>query len=266
MRLHKHRFVRAISAFSFTALTVILVGALAPKVCAETVSGLETVSSNFGEKHRQISLSKQVESVNTKRSFRDALVQRISNLQQSMPILEESLRQLDLEIEQMEAEAHMLQAEIEYDERQRSLTAIDAWCDAHGVDYEAVECAVFSNQERFVWPIPGYSVITSDFGSGHRGIDISGYEIFGEPITAARGGTVTHSGWLNSYGYCVFIDHGDGFSTRYAHASALACDKGDIVLPGETIAYVGSTGYSTGPHLHFEVIKNGVLQNPFDYY
>ena len=63
----------------------------------------------------------------------------------------------------------------------------------------------------------------------------------------------------------VFIDHGDGFSTRYAHASKLSCAVGDIVQPGETIAYVGSTGYSTGPHLHFEVIKNGVLQNPLDY-
>ena len=266
MRLHKHRFVRAISAFSITALTVILVGALAPKVRAETVSGLETVSSNFGENNQQTILSEYMELLIVKRDFRDTLVQRISNLHQNMPALENSLRQLDQEIDLLEKEVLVLQAEAEHDERQRSLTAIEAWCVAHDAEYEAVECAAFSMYDRFEWPAPGFSLITSEFGNGHRGIDISGYEIFGKPIAAAKRGTVTYSGWMGSYGYCVFIDHGDGFSTRYAHASELTCAEGDIVLPGETIAYVGSTGYSTGPHLHFEILYDGVLQDPSIYY
>ncbi len=265
MRLLKHSFVRAVSAFSVTALSVILIGVLSPKVCAETVPGQGTVSSNFGENGAFSALEALTEAVESKRIFRDALAERLEGLQQSMPVLEESLRLLDGELEQLEAELFACREEAEYLDRIASIAAIDAWCDAHGETYQAVECASFSLPDRFEWPAPGYSVITCDFGSGHRGIDISGYGINGKPIAAAKGGTVAFSGWLNSYGYCVFLDHGNGLSTRYAHASALACSKGDIVLPGQTVAYVGSTGYSTGPHLHFEVLKNGVLQDPFDY-
>ena len=100
----------------------------------------------------------------------------------------------------------------------------------------------------------------------HRGIDIAGGGIYGKPIVAADGGKVIYSDWMDSYGYCVFIDHGNGYSTRYAHASALACSVGDTVSPGQTIAYVGSTGNSTGPHLHFEVIYYGSTTNPFNYF
>ena len=95
---------------------------------------------------------------------------------------------------------------------------------------------------------------------------IAGSGIYGEPIVAAAGGTVAYSGWMDSYGYCVFIDHGGGYSTRYAHASALACSAGDTVSAGQTIAYVGSTGNSTGPHLHFEVLQSGSTTNPFEYF
>lgn len=264
--MHKHGIVRAISAFSFTALSVILIGAISPKVCAETVSGSETVSSNFGENKRREQIETLAEETETKRLFRDRLVQRMQELQQNMPVLENSLRQLDVEIAQMEQALSVLQAEDASVQRQRSAAAIAAWCDAHGVENDVIECASFSLDDRFAWPAEGYSTITCDFGDGHRGIDISGHAIYGTPITAASGGIVTHSGWMGSYGYCVFIDHGDGFSTRYAHACELSCQKGDTVLPGQTIAYVGSTGYSTGPHLHFEVLYNGVLQDPFDFY
>ena len=89
----------------------------------------------------------------------------------------------------------------------------------------------------FVWPMPGYTYITCYYGDGgHRGIDIAGGGIYGKPIVAADGGKVIYSDWMDSYGYCVFIDHGNGYSTRYAHASALACSVGDTVSPGQTIA------------------------------
>ena len=81
----------------------------------------------------------------------------------------------------------------------------------------------------FVWPMPGYTYITCYYGDGgHRGIDIAGGGIYGKPIVAADGGKVIYSAWMDSYGYCVFIDHGNGYSTRYAHASALACS---VVIP-----------------------------------
>ena len=113
-------------------------------------------------------------------------------------------------------------------------------------------------------PISG--IITCRFGNrgyGHRGLDIAAST--GTPIKAAAAGTVTTSGWNNSYGYMVIISHGNGVQTVYAHASQLIAKVGQTVSQGQVIAKVGSTGNSTGPHLHFEVRVNGVLQNPQNY-
>lgn len=84
----------------------------------------------------------------------------------------------------------------------------------------------------------------------------------GSSIKAADGGTVIYSGYYGSYGYLIEIDHGGGFTTRYAHCSELLVSKGEKVYQGQVIAKVGSTGYSTGPHLHFEVRKYGTTLNP----
>ncbi len=119
----------------------------------------------------------------------------------------------------------------------------------------------------FVWPMPGYTYLTCYFGEGgHRGIDIAGGDIYGKSIVAADSGTVLYAGWNDSYGYCVFIDHGNGYETRYAHMSALGTETGAAVEQGQIIGYVGSTGNSTGPHLHFEVISGGSLTNPMGYF
>lgn len=119
----------------------------------------------------------------------------------------------------------------------------------------------------FIWPMPGYTYLTCYFGEdGHRGIDIAGGDIYGKPIVAADGGTVTYAGWNDSYGYCVFMDHGNGYETRYAHMSALGTETGATVEQGEILGYVGSTGYSTGPHLHFEVIYADGLTDPMGYF
>ena len=119
----------------------------------------------------------------------------------------------------------------------------------------------------FIWPMPGYTYLTCYFGEGgHRGIDIAGGDIYGKSIVAADGGTVLYAGWNDSYGYCVFIDHGNGYETRYAHMSALGTETGAAVEQGQIIGYVGSTGNSTGPHLHFEVISGGSLTNPMGYF
>ena len=97
----------------------------------------------------------------------------------------------------------------------------------------------------------------------HTGIDIGAGS--GTDILAANAGTVITAGWNNSYGYMVMIDHGGGIVTLYAHASKLLVSTGNVVARGQTIAKVGSTGMSTGPHLHFEVRLNGVYKNPLDY-
>lgn len=97
----------------------------------------------------------------------------------------------------------------------------------------------------------------------HSGIDFSAPS--GTPIYATGPGIVTKSGWGSGYGNYVEIDHGNGYMTRYAHASRLNVSVGDRVNAGEHIANVGCTGRCTGPHLHFEVVKSGQRQNPSTY-
>ncbi len=127
----------------------------------------------------------------------------------------------------------------------------------------------------FTWPVPGKYTITSPYGtrkdpitkkkSMHTGIDIAAGT--GVPIVAANSGTVIVSGWSSKgYGNYIVIDHGGGRSTLYAHQSRLAVKKGAYVTKGQTIGYVGSTGWSTGPHLHFEVLINGDDVNPMNYF
>ena len=116
-----------------------------------------------------------------------------------------------------------------------------------------------------VWPCDG--VVVSGFGMRwgrmHEGIDIGcGY---GTPNRAAASGTVIYSGWLGGYGNLVVVDHGNGLSTAYAHASSLLVGVGQSVSQGETVSLVGSTGNSSGPHLHFEVRVNGEAVDPLYY-
>ncbi len=118
----------------------------------------------------------------------------------------------------------------------------------------------------FINPLPG-SYISSRFGSRsggfHLGQDMA--KSAGSSIKAADGGTVTYAGWSGSYGYMVDIDHGGGFTTRYAHCSKILVSVGEKVYQGKVIAAVGSTGVASGPHLHFEVRKYGSVVNPSSY-
>ena len=125
----------------------------------------------------------------------------------------------------------------------------------------------------FVWPCPSSRRITSGFGprtqpvpgasTNHKGIDIGAAH--GSSIVAAAGGRVTTSTYSGSAGNYIVISHGNGLSTVYMHCSALYVSAGDVVSAGQSIAAVGSTGFSTGPHLHFGVIKNGAYVNPRNY-
>ncbi len=126
------------------------------------------------------------------------------------------------------------------------------------------------NKGKMKWPCPGNTTITSQFGNRlhpilkvyklHTGIDIAAN--YGANIVAAQDGKVIVAGWQNGYGNTVIIDHGGKIATLYAHCSKLLVKVGDKVKAGDVIAKVGSTGWSTGPHLHFEIIKDGSPINP----
>lgn len=137
----------------------------------------------------------------------------------------------------------------------------------------------------YVWPVPGFYYISSEwiedrYTYNHGGIDIAGGGIMGATVVAADGGTVIASyngcphnwgknascGCGGGYGNYVMIDHGNGKMTVYAHMTNTVVSTGQSVSKGQTIGYVGSTGYSTGPHLHFECRYNGVKYNPMDEY
>ena len=125
----------------------------------------------------------------------------------------------------------------------------------------------------FHWPAPSYIAITSEFGwrsdpftgykAYHNGVDMAAAK--GTPIVAAYDGIVVDAGYNGSMGNYVIMDHGTGLYTIYMHASKLYVSADDVVAGGETIAAVGSTGRSTGPHLHFSVRLNGLYVSPWDY-
>ncbi len=117
----------------------------------------------------------------------------------------------------------------------------------------------------FIWPCDG--VVVSGFGLRwgrmHEGVDIGC--AYGTPNRAAASGTVIYSGWHGGYGNLIVVDHGNGLSTAYAHASSLLVGIGQSVSQGDTVSLVGSTGNSSGPHLHFEVRVNGQAVDPLFY-
>jgi LysM repeat protein len=119
---------------------------------------------------------------------------------------------------------------------------------------------------RLSWPSAG--IVTSNFGwrwfRMHSGMDVAAP--VGTPIRAAKEGRVVYSGWMGGYGYAVDVQHGNGIVTRYAHCSELHVRVGQTVHRGEVLAAMGSTGHSTGPHLHFEVHVNGEPVNPRGYF
>ena len=117
----------------------------------------------------------------------------------------------------------------------------------------------------FIWPVNGpvVSPFGMRWGRMHTGIDIG--VSYGTPIHAAASGQVIYAGWMEGYGNLVFIDHGRGISTGYAHQSGIAVSNGQSVTQGQVIGYVGCTGHCFGPHLHFEVRVNGTPVDPLGY-
>ena len=131
--------------------------------------------------------------------------------------------------------------------------------------------SVASEIAGWVNPLPSYYGVTNPFGwagawdgAYHNGIDLGASN--GANIYAAGPGTVTYVGWYGSGGQAVIISHGNGVRTIYMHMSGYACTQGQSVDAGTLIGYVGMTGYTTGPHLHFQIEINGTPVNPRTYY
>ncbi len=114
----------------------------------------------------------------------------------------------------------------------------------------------------FAWPIVG--AVTQNYSAGHRAIDIGAP--YGSQVYASRAGVVVHAGWSETgYGYTLIIDHGDGYRTLYSHLKGTWVSKGQKVACGQLIGEVGSTGNSSGPHVHFEIRLNNARLNPLEY-
>lgn len=134
--------------------------------------------------------------------------------------------------------------------------SVAAGCDTSGV--------VVYGSGYFMWPADNHRISGNNYWSGHLGIDIAAAP--GAPVYAADSGVVVYSAWIGGgYGYMVMIDHSNGYHTLYAHNSSLLARCGSAVSKGQVIALAGSTGNSTGSHLHFEIRYGGMFVNPLDY-
>ena len=160
--------------------------------------------------------------------------------------------------------ASVRRAKQEYLHEVNGLLAASAQLAARIQSSQAANPGVVSSS-GFIWPVSG--PVTSPFGwrwgRMHEGIDIA--VPTGTPVAAAASGRVIYAGWMGGYGNLVVIDHGGGLATAYGHNSAIAVANGSSVSQGQTISYAGSTGHSTGPHVHFEVRVNGSPVDPLGY-
>lgn len=162
------------------------------------------------------------------------------------------------ELDELEQDSALIEQRLKAEERRRAGLGPGQW----GGRYRLRWSGTFR--------LPCHGPITSGFGYRlhpilgrrrlHTGVDFAAP--MGAPIYAAAAGEVFHAGWLGGYGKCIIILHGDGISTLYGHCSVIEVETGSYVRRGQVIGRVGSTGFSTGPHLHFEVRKNGVPINP----
>jgi len=134
---------------------------------------------------------------------------------------------------------------------------------------ELINVKIVETVKPDLWPVVG--VITSDYGwrvmgrrrEFHTGIDIS--TPYGTPVVASADGRVIYAGWIRGYGKTVIVYHGYGFATLYAHLSDIKVNYSDRVVKGQIIGNVGTTGRAFGPHLHYELLKYGIRQNPIAY-
>ncbi len=200
--------------------------------------------------------------------------QEVERLELTAIINNLNAKQNEVMIASRSKEVYMSSLSSNIEEMQRQEAAMEEQSNQIERDILAAQRAVEYVGGELGWPLPGYYQITSNFGgradpitgawTTHGGTDIRAP--YGTSIVSANDGVVIFAGWHWSYGNYVIVDHGGGIATLYAHCSKLLVGKGQAVLRGDKVALVGSTGYSTGNHLHFEVRVNGVRKDAMTYY
>ncbi len=210
-------------------------------------------------------------------TLQDSLIAKQEELNQLVEGKEEELKQISADLgATQERLAQLKEAAAAAARKQEELARLakaQAEAQANAGSGGGAGAAVVSGNGMFTHPCPGYSRISSEFGwreapiagagNNHKGMDLAAPT--GTPIYAAAAGTVTTARYSSSAGNWVVINHGNGLQTYYMHASALYVSEGQSVSKGQNIAAVGSTGQSTGPHLHFQVMLNGTPVNPRNY-
>ncbi len=200
-------------------------------------------------------------------AIRAANQQEIDNFMKEIEAKDAAEAQADAKVQQIVAEQ---EAEMERIRQEKEEAARQGAPDPH----PEVELPSETSPSGYVWPVPGVYYITSPFGprsdvsyfggsSYHNGIDIGAAT--GTPCVAIADGVVTEASYAGGYGNLIVIDFGGGVSGYYGHLSGYAVSAGERVSAGQTVGYVGSTGISSGPHLHFGMLINGGWQNPMNY-
>ena len=210
----------------------------------------------------------KIEEINKQLAEKDENLKIIKNTQEKTLVALENARTIkNSYLEELTEEELEIQKQVE--EYNKKLDNIDSQM--------AILAMVNSDSEfiggEFLWPTPGNTYITSYYGMrfhpilhyyrSHNGIDIGAP--MGAPVVASNPGTIITASYVGSYGNVVMIDHGGGVVSNYAHGSKILVEVGQVVERGEIIMEVGSTGLSTGPHLHFEIKINGTFVNPLPY-
>jgi murein DD-endopeptidase MepM/ murein hydrolase activator NlpD len=210
---------------------------------------------------QESALSDQQSAQDQLKSQKSELDQQNASIETIMEQLKASETQYQSQLDTLDDQTSAIDSQIQQKE-----AALEAQLASQNYQYET--------GTGYCWPLPGHTYISSPFGARkaplagattyHNGVDIPAPS--GTSILAARGGVVVTSDYNSSYGNYVVISHGNGDSTLYAHMSKKAVSEGDSVSQGQVIGYVGTTGSSTGNHLHFEIRVGGSRQNPLNYF
>ena len=241
----------------------------------ELIDSLKEYITSLEDKQSRVLEIKDHERAELKKSetSRAELQKLFEESEKLLSEYEKTQKQYQKEIDENDSEIRKLNAEIKkyYEEERRRIE------EERRKNKNYVEPVV--DTSNFVWPVPGYSKITSYFGEktnrtrAHNGLDIAGSGVYGAPVVAVSSGTViavnsvvdANNQGGGGYGKYVMIAHGNKISTLYGHLSVVTVQKGQKVTKGQTIGNVGSTGFSTGPHLHFEVRIDNIRKDPLNY-
>lgn len=248
------------------------------KSLSDFVSRVETIREIT--EHDQEIIQEMVSLKQGVEASRNELVAYREEQQEARALVQTKQNEVNAKIAEKQSYIKSLESDIaKYDKLQKEAAAQEESL-KKSIAASASKGTVSSGQKRivysggvFCWPAPSYTYISSEFGyrvhpvygtkKYHSGMDMAAPG--GSPILAAANGTVKFAGWNGGYGNCVIIDHGGGIQTLYGHSSKLLVSVGQTVSRGEKIALVGTTGTSTGNHLHFEVLNNGAATDPRPY-